>query len=97
MSDSIRQGALEADLEAQAVVVNYSVEKVVQGEVQRVGRVQRIRVHGLGAERSMAQLAAEILKSCGPIIHASVSRCVRAAWLCSDRSCSAPRSWSSCC
>ena len=77
-STEIRQGPVEIDYDAIALVVNYTVEIV---EVDNNGRVlevlsqtnktNRIKLHVHTLEKNMATVAAEIIQSCSKFIHPS--------------------------
>jgi hypothetical protein len=74
----IKQGPVEIDFEAVALIVNYTLEKVVVDRNRRVlevlgrtNKVQRVKLHMLTPEKNMAKLADEIVRNCNKIIHPS--------------------------
>jgi len=77
-SQEIKQGPVEIDFEAIALIVNYTLEKVAvdrNGRVlevlARTNKVQRVKLHMLTPDKNMAKLADEIVRNCNKIIHPS--------------------------
>lgn len=78
-SQEIKQGPVEIDYEAIALIVNYTLEKCVVDPVNgrvlevlgRTNKVQRVKLHMLTPDKNMAKLADEIVRNCNKIIHPS--------------------------
>lgn len=74
----IRQGPVEVDYDAIALVVNYTVEKVsIDGSgrvlevLSQTNKTNRIKLHVHTLEKNMATVAGEIIQSCSKFIHPS--------------------------
>lgn len=75
-TQDIKQGPIEIDYNALALIVNYTIEKHIIDEngrvaevIGRTNKVQRIKLHSLSPDKNMAKLADEIIRNCNRIIH----------------------------